>query len=351
MGVFAEIGVPGHELVLFGQDTDSGLQSIIAIHDTTLGPALGGARFFPYATEEEGLTDVLRLSRAMTMKASVAGLDLGGGKAVIIGDFRTQKSEALLEAFGQVVDSLGGRYITAEDIGTGAKDIGVIGRHTKWAVGRSRDDGGSGDPSPATARGLMASARATAFHLWGTENLHGYRVAIQGVGKVGFDYARRLSEEGAELIVTDMHPPAIRRAVEELGAKALEPDEIFAADCDIFAPCAMGGVLNDETIPQLKCAAIVGSANNQLLDDDHATMLEERRILYAPDFVVNAGGLINVSTELDGYSIDRAAERIDAIYDTVMNVFEEAKKAGISPHAAAVAIATRRIDEAETAAG
>jgi leucine dehydrogenase len=349
MGVFSKIGLPGHELVLFGQDPASGLRTIIAVHDTTLGPALGGARFYPYQSEAEALTDVVRLSEAMTLKNSVAGLDLGGGKSVIIGDFREDKTEELLEAFGRVVDSLGGRYITAEDIGTQPEDLVVIGRSTRWALGKSTDAGGSGDPSPATARGLMAAIRAALQHLWGSEELHGRRVAIQGVGKVGYDYARRLTEAGAELIVTDMYPPAIQRTVEELGAKPVEPDEIYSVDCDVFAPCALGAVLNDETIPELRCAAIVGSANNQLGETRHAAMLADRDILYIPDFVANAGGVINIAVELGGYDTERAAERIDGIYDTVRSVLRTAEAEGLLPNEAAVALAKRRIDAARSA--
>ncbi|MFQ5966202.1 MAG: Leu/Phe/Val dehydrogenase [Acidimicrobiia bacterium] len=345
MAVFEKIGLPGHELVLFGQDQASGLRTIVAVHDTTLGPALGGVRFYPYESEEAALYDVLRLSEAMTLKNSITGLDLGGGKSVILGDFREHKTEALLEEFGKVVESLDGRYITAEDIGTTPHDMTVVGRHTQWALGRSRNVGGSGDPSPATARGLLASARAVLQHLNGSPGFHGRRIAIQGVGKVGFDYARRLSEEGAELVVTDMYPPAIERAVEDLGAKAVEPEEIYSVPCDIFAPCALGAVLNDQTIPQLRCAAVVGSANNQLHEDRHAKDLADRGILYAPDFVVNAGGVINVAVELGGYDIERAGARIDKISDTLLRVLETASDEGLQPHEAAVEMANRRIEE------
>ncbi len=346
MGVFSQIGLHGHELVLFGQDPASGLRSIIAVHDTTLGPALGGARFYPYEDEDQALYDVLRLSHAMTLKNSVAGLDLGGGKSVIIGDFRKSKTDVLLESFGKLVESLGGRYITAEDIGTTPQDMDVVARRTRWAVGKSSETGGSGDPSPATARGLMAAARAVLGWANGSEDFTGRRVAVQGVGKVGYDYARRLSEQGAELVVTDMYPPAIKRAVEDLGAKAVEPEDIYAVDCDIFAPCALGGVLNDHTIPQLRCTAIVGSANNQLHEDRHAHELAERGILYAPDFVVNSGGVINVAIELGGYDIERAAARIDGIRDTVLGILKTAKREGLLPHEAAVSMGKRRIERA-----
>lgn len=344
MGVFADIDLAGHELVLFGQDKASGLKTIIAVHSTTLGPALGGARFFPYETEEEALFDVLRLSQGMTLKNSLAGLDFGGGKAVIIGDFRVDKTEALLEAYGRIVQTLGGRYITAEDVGTAPADVEVIGRQTRWALGTRRRTGGSGDPSPATARGLFGAASAASQYLWDTNDLGGRRVAIQGVGKVGYDYARRLSEAGCEVIVTDMYPPAIDRAVATLGAKAVEPDQIFAVDCDIFAPCAMGGGINDATIPLLNCRAIVGSANNQLLEDDHAQAVADRGILYVPDFVANAGGVINIAVELGGYDIERAAERIDGIYDTVLKVLGTAENEGLLPNEAAIEMAMTRLN-------
>ena len=348
MGVFESIGTETHEEVLFGLDHDSGLRSIVAIHNTALGPALGGTRFYPYQSEEQALTDVLRLSKGMTLKSAAAGLDLGGGKAVIIGDPRTIGSERLFRAYGRVVDSLGGRYITAEDVGTSPEDISIIARETNWVTGLPSHEGGSGDPSPATARGVIAGMRAVAKRLWGSEDLTGRRIAVQGVGKVGMDLVRRLTEEGAESVITDVDGEAVTEAVETYGAKAVAIDEIHDVDCDIFAPCALGACLSESTIARLRCEAIVGSANNQLAIDDDADRLAERGILYAPDFVVNAGGVINIAVEMDGYSVDRAKAMIDRIYDNLNGVLDAAEAEGINPHIAAVRVAESRIAEVGT---
>src|SRR5690606_29488076 len=258
MKVFDAVVGEGHEQVVFGSDPVSGLKAIIAIHSTALGPALGGTRFYPYESEEEALDDVLRLSKGMTYKAAAAGLDLGGGKAVIIGDPRTDKSERLFRAYGRLVDSLGGIYITAEDVGTTAEDLTYIRRETRWALGLPVAEGGSGDPSPVTARGLFAAARATAKHRWGDPDLAGRRVVVQGVGKVGSAFVRLLVEARAEVMVTDAYPPAIDRAVKDFGVKPVEPEDALSIPCDIFSPCALGGVLNGDTIPRLECEAVVG---------------------------------------------------------------------------------------------
>jgi leucine dehydrogenase len=343
MGVFEAVAGEGHEQILYGHDPVSGLRTIIAIHSTALGPALGGTRFFPYESEEEALRDVLRLSKGMTYKAAAAGLDLGGGKAVIIGDPRKDKSERLFRAYGRIVDSLQGRYITAEDVGTTTADMDVVRRETRWALGNSVALGGAGDPSPITARGLLAATRAVAEKLWGDQNLAGRRFAIQGVGKVGGAFAQLLVEARAEVIATDAYPPALEEAVETLGVKPVEPDEIFSVDCDILSPCALGASLNEVTIPRLSCAAVVGSANNQLATEDDAKRIAERGILYAPDFVVNAGGLINVYDELTGYSRTRALHRVDGIYDATMKILETADRLGVNPNEAAVRVADDRI--------
>ena len=345
MGVFEEVAVEGHEQILFGYDTVSGLKTIIAIHSTALGPALGGTRFFPYESEEAALADVLRLSIGMTHKAAAAGLDLGGGKAVIIGDPRTDKSERLFRAYGRIVDSLHGRYITAEDVGTTTTDMDMVRRETNWALGNSVALGGSGDPSPVTARGLMAAARAVAQWLWGDPDLTGRRFAIQGVGKVGSAFAQLLTEARAEVIVSDAYESAIEAAVKNYGVKPVDPDEIHKVDCDFFSPCALGGALNQNTIPELHCQAVVGSANNQLATEADAEKLTERGILYAPDFVVNAGGLINVYDELHGYSRNRALHRVDAIYDATLEILKTADDLGINPNEAAIKVAERRIEE------
>ncbi|MFP3913315.1 MAG: Leu/Phe/Val dehydrogenase, partial [Actinomycetota bacterium] len=301
--------------------------------------------FYPYPSEEEALTDVLRLSRGMTYKAAAAGLDLGGGKAVIIGDPRTDKSERLFRSYGTLVDSLGGRYITAEDMGTTAEDLTTVRRETRWALGLPVAEGGSGDPSPVTARGLFAALRATAEYLWGSTDLAGRRVLVQGVGKVGAAFVRLLVEARVEVIVTDSEESAIDRAVGDFGVKPVDPDDAYSVPCDVFSPCAMGAVLNRTTIPKLACEAVVGSANNQLATEEDSDRLAERGVLYAPDFVVNAGGLINVYDELQGYSKSRALHRVDSIYHATRRVFETADERGITPQAAALHVAERRIEE------
>lgn len=343
MGVFDAVAGEGHEQILYGYDQVSGLKAIIAIHSTALGPALGGTRFFPYESEPDALNDVLRLARGMTYKAAAAGLDLGGGKAVIIGNPHTDKSERLFRAYGRIVDSLQGRYITAEDVGTTTGDMDVVRRETPWALGSSVALGGSGDPSPVTARGLLAATRAVAQKLWGDPDLAGRRFAVQGVGKVGSAFVRLLVEARAEVMVTDAYEPAIESAVESFDVKRVEPDEIYEVDCDIFSPCALGAGLNEDTIPLLRCQAVVGSANNQLASPEDAERLAERDILYAPDFVVNAGGLINVYDELSGYSKTRALHRVDAIFDATLHILEKAERHQVNPNEAAVMVADERI--------
>ena len=344
MGVFEAIGTETHEEVLFGVDHESGLRTIIAIHDTSLGPALGGTRFYPYTDEAEALRDVLRLSKGMTLKSAAAGLDLGGGKAVIIGDPAEIRSERLIRAYGRVVDSLGGRYITAEDVGTTVDDMVLIARETKWVSGLPCAQGGSGDPSPATARGVMAALRAVCERVWDTDDIAGRRVAVQGVGKVGMDLVRRLAEAGAETVVTDTNPEAVAHAVETYGSNAVGPDDIYDVDCDVFSPCALGATLNERTIPRLRCAAVAGSANNQLATDHDAERLSEAGILYAPDFIVNAGGVINIAVETDGYSTERAEMMVDRIYDNLSAVFRTVDSDGVGPNEAAMRVAQRRID-------
>jgi leucine dehydrogenase len=343
LGVFDAVANEGHEQILYGYDKVSGLRAIIAIHSTALGPALGGTRFFPYESEGAALEDVLRLSKGMTYKAAVTGLDLGGGKAVIIGDPREMKSERLFRAYGRIVDSLQGRYITAEDVGTTTHDMDMVRRETRWALGSSVALGGAGDPSPVTARGLLAAAKAVANKLWGDADLAGRRFAVQGVGKVGSAFVRLLVEARAEVVVTDAYEAAIESAVETFGVKPVEPDEIYEVACDILSPCALGAGLNEQTIPRLNCQAIVGSANNQLATDADARRLAERGILYAPDFVVNAGGLINVYDELLGYSRTRALHRVDSIYDATLKILDKAENRGITPNEAAVMVADERI--------
>ncbi len=344
LGVFEAIGSDTHEEVLFGYDHVSGLRTIIAIHSSALGPALGGTRFYPYASEEDALYDVLRLSRGMTYKSAAAGLDLGGGKAVIIGDPRTMKTERLLRAYGDIINSLDGRYITAEDVGTTPADMAMVSRETQWVAGLPAELGGSGDPSPATARGVMNAMRAVADHLWSSEDLSGRSVAVQGVGKVGANLVERLTKAGATTFISDVDTAALERVSDAHGSTVVELDQIYDVECDIFAPCALGASLNVDTIPRLRCAAVVGSANNQLATDEDADRLTDAGILYAPDFVVNAGGIINVAIGIGGYEVRRAATAIDNIQFAVSDVLTAAKEHGINAHEAAVHVAQERID-------
>ena len=349
MGVFDAVAHQGgHEQVVFASDPRRGLRMIIAIHDTTLGPALGGCRMWPYPSEEEALIDVLRLSKAMTLKNSIHGLPLGGGKAVVIADPRVDKTPELLQAVGEAVERLGGRYITAEDVGTNADDMRMVRTATVYVAGLPET---SGDPSPFTALGVYRGMQACAQAVWGSPQLEGRRVAIQGVGSVGFHLARHLVQAGAEVWVTDIRPERVRRAIDELGVKAVEPDRIFDVDCDIFAPCALGGVINDETIPRIKAPIVAGSANNQLAEPRHGDILHEKGVLYAPDYVINGGGVINVAEELtpEGYSAERARAKVERIFDRVMEVIERSRSRNIPTHRAADELAWRRIEEARSA--
>ncbi len=334
----------GHEVVLHGHDAASGLEAIIAVHSTKLGPSLGGTRFFPYPDEVTALTDALRLSEGMTLKAAAAGLDLGGGKAVIIGDPSLAGPE-LWAAYGRLVDRLGGSYITAEDVGTSVENMAEVHRHTQWVCGLPTSEGGSGDPSPMTARGVRAAMTASAEHLWGTSDLAGRVIAIQGVGKVGGALARLLADDGAKLVVADARRKAAESVATDTGATVVAPDEVLFIEADIVAPCALGAVLSDETVPRLRCQAVVGSANNQLAHEAEAEALAARDILYAPDFLVNAGGIVNITTELDGaYDPVEATRRVDGIHDTMVSVLARADRDGITPEAAAIALARSRLD-------
>lgn len=341
--IFETMEMEDYEQVVFCHDKVSGLKAIIAIHDTTLGPALGGLRMWNYASDEEALIDALRLSKGMTYKNAAAGLNLGGGKAVIIGDAKTQKSEALFRAFGRYVQSLNGRYITAEDVNTTVADMDYIHMETDFVTGVSPAFGSSGNPSPVTAYGVYRGMKAAAKEVYGTDSLGGKTIAIQGVGNVAFNLCRHLHEEGAKLIVTDINQEALQRAEEAFGALIVAPEDIYSVEADIFAPCALGATLNDETIPQLKVKIIAGAANNQLKEDRHGDMLEERDILYVPDFVINAGGVINVADELDGYNRDRAMKKVELVYDVVTKVFEIAKRDHLPTYRAAEKMAEERI--------
>jgi leucine dehydrogenase len=342
-GVFDVVTADGYEQVVFCHDAPTGLRAIVAIHSTALGPALGGTRFYPYATEADALEDVCRLARGMTYKHAVCGNDLGGGKAVIIGDPTELRSEALLRAYGRFVDGLAGRYLTAEDVGTTQADMDLIRRETRHVTGVSESLGGSGDPSPATAWGVLWAMKAVAERLWSTSSLAGRHVCISGVGKVGSALAEHLHEEGAKLTVADVDADAVAAAIHEYGAVSVEPDDAHAVECDIFSPCALGAVLNPTTIPQLRCEAIVGSANNQLESDTDAVALAQRGIVYAPDFVANAGGVINIAEEPHGYDRQRAYDRIRTIYDTLLATFARADADGITTAEAADRLAEERI--------
>jgi len=332
-----------YEQLVLCHDEASGLRAIIAIHDTTLGPALGGCRMWTYSSEDEAIEDALRLARGMTYKNAAAGLNLGGAKAVVIGDPRKDKSEALFRALGRYVETLGGRYITAEDVGTTIEDMEYIRMETKYVAGLGE---GSGDPSPITALGVFHGIRAACKEVFGTDDVAGRKVAIQGIGNVGYNLAKYLKKAGAELIVTDIFEDNVNKAVKELGAKAVKPDEIIGVECDIFSPCALGAIINDETIDKLKCKAVAGSANNQLKEDRHGDMLEQKGILYVPDYIINAGGVINVAAEFEpgGYSREKAVKKVEALYNAVLEVIEIAKKENIPTYKAADRLAENRIN-------
>jgi leucine dehydrogenase len=345
-GTFAVMDPVGLEQVTYCRDPGTGLRAIIAIHSTVLGPALGGTRFWPFRTEQEALVDVCRLARGMTYKHSAAGLDQGGGKAVIIGDPSSLRSDDLIRAYGRFVDGLAGRYVTAEDVGTTQADMDLIRSETVHVTGVSEALGGSGDPSPATAWGVFWAMTAVAERLWGTDSLAGRHVCIAGVGKVGAALARHLHEAGARLTVSDVAPAALERVAARTGAATVDPSDAHAVACDIYAPCALGGGLNRATIPELRCAAVVGSANNQLATRQDAQRIHGSGVLYAPDYVVNAGGVINIAEEKRGYDRSRAYERIRGIRTTVHRVLDLAEDEGITTSEAADRLAERRIEEA-----
>ena len=339
--LFDQLSEHEHEQLSVFYESTTGYKGLIAIHNTTLGPALGGTRFWSYASEADAVRDVLRLARGMTYKAAVAGLNLGGGKSVIIGDNKTLKREGIFRSHGRHVEALGGRYITAEDVGTSPADMDFIKMETEHVVGLQ---GRSGDPSPVTAYGVYRGIKACAKEKWGSDDLTGKRVAVEGIGHVGYWLCKDLAEEGAKLIVADIDAAKVRRAVDEFGATAVAPEALFDHECDIYAPCALGATVNDDTLPKFKFEIIAGAANNQLDDADrHGEMVQERGILYAPDYVINAGGLINVNTELEGWSLERAKNKAAGIYDTLLGVFEIAKTDRIPTYQAADRLAEQRI--------
>ncbi len=333
-----------HEQLVFCSRPEVGLKAIIAIHDTTLGPALGGVRMWNYGSENEAIKDVLRLARGMTYKSAISGLNLGGGKGVIIGDSAKDKTEPLFRAFGRYVDGLAGRYITAEDVGMTEKEMEWIFSETKYVAGIPKTLGGSGDPSPVTAYGVYMGMKASAKKAYGSDSLEDKRIGIQGAGSVASHLARYLKKENAKIFVTDIFEKKAIKVANETGAKVINPDQIYSLDMDIFSPCALGGVVNDDTINHLTCGIIAGGANN-ILDNEkkHGEMLRERNILYAPDYVINAGGLINVSSELEGYNEQRAMEKTARIYDTTIDIFDYADRHGITPNDASNILAEHRI--------
>ena len=343
MTLFDTLARHGHEQVVFCHNPETGLRAIVAIHDTTLGPALGGLRMWPYEDEGAALTDVLRLSRGMTYKNALAGLDHGGGKAVIIGDPRRDKNEALMRSFGRFLESLGGRYITAEDVGMTETDMERIRGETDWVVGNSTVLGGSGDPSPFTAQGTVAGIRASLRERFCREEIGDFTYAVQGLGHVGMDIVRRLCEHDARVHVTDVDDDSVQRAVDEYGCTAVAPEAIYDVDAEVFVPCALGGVLNAETIPRLRCQIVAGAANNQRADDAAGDAVHERGIVYAPDYAINAGGVMNVSLELEGYSRERAHAMVERIEQTLTDIFERARGEGIPTWRAADRLAEHRI--------
>jgi leucine dehydrogenase len=342
MEIFERLAEHNHEQVVFCYEPSTGYKGIIAIHNTTLGPALGGTRFWNYGSDEEALIDVLRLARGMTYKAAVAGLNLGGGKSVIIGDPKTPRREMIFRAHGRFVESLGGRYYTAEDVGTSVEDMDYVMMETEYVTGVA---GGSGDPSPVTAYGTYRGIKACAMEKYGSDDLGGMTVAVQGTGHVGYFLCKFLAQEGAKLIVTDIDADRTQRIVTEFGATVVKPDDIYSAEAQIFAPCALGAIVNDDTIPVFKFDIIAGAANNQLAQERHGDLLHKRGILYAPDYVINAGGLINVYGELNDWSMDKAKRKAGEIYDTLAQIFELAKNEGMPTHEAADRVAERRIDQ------
>jgi len=351
MDVFSSPAYDDHEQVVFFSDRRSGLKAIVALHDVMPGAAIGGCRMWPYPSTSEALTDVLRLAKGMTYKAAMARLPFGGGKTVIIGDPRTGKSEALFRALGRAIDSLGGRYYTGEDVGTSPADMDWAGAETPYVLGRTT--GSSGDPSPVTARGVWLGIRAAVRHRLEREDVAGIHVAVQGLGHVGYHVARLLAQDGARLSVADLDPARAERAAEEFGARVVGCEEILGVDAEVLAPCALGGVINDHSLPRLSCAIVAGAANNQLLEDRHGAALHARGILYAPDYVINAGGLINIAEELGprGYERGRALAKVEIIAQTLTEVFERAAGEGAPTSVLADRIAQERIRSGRQAAG
>ena len=336
----------GHEQVVFCQDQKTGLKAIIAIHSTALGPALGGTRMWKYNNELEALNDVLRLSRGMTFKASISGLDLGGGKAVIIGDAKTEKTDDLMRRFGKFVETLSGNYITAEDVGMTTHDMEMIREETKHVTGIPQSMGGSGDPSPVTAYGVYMGMKASAMYKWGSDDLKGKKIAVQGIGNVGENLVKYLSEEGSVIYINDISKEQLNKVAAKYGATIVEGDAIYDIDMDIYAPCALGASVNDYTLSRLNCEIIAGAANNQLADEvKHGQMVMDMGIIYAPDFLINAGGLISVYSEIKGYDQKETLAKTKEIYNTTLDILRKSELEGITSHEAAKQIAQTRIEQ------
>ncbi len=341
-----EFPVEGYEKVVHCEDHDNGLRAFISVHDTTLGAALGGIRMWSYMTDQQAFTDVNRLAKSMTYKSAVAGLGLGGGKSVIIGNPQTDKSVRLFRAMGRFIDTLEGLYIAAEDVGTTLADLCLVREATPFVTGLSRERGSSGDPAPFTALGVFLGMRACLERQLGTDDFTGVRVAVQGCGSVARHLCKRLHEAGAVLIVCDVIPEKAQSMAEQYEARVASPEAIYDVECEVYAPCALGGILNDDTLPRLRCQIVAGSANNQCLTEEHADRLRERGILYAPDFVINAGGVINIAVGLkaEGYDEVRAMTRVQGIYDVVHEVFKMAERNNIGTNRAAITLAEHKLD-------
>tara|TARA_R110000787_G_scaffold234375_8_gene341284 strand:- start:646 stop:1746 length:1101 start_codon:yes stop_codon:yes gene_type:complete len=343
--VFGQFSFDGHEQIVFCNDEDTGLKAIIGIHNTVLGPALGGTRMWNYNSEWDALNDVLRLSRGMTYKAAITGLNLGGGKAVIIGDAKTQKNDDLMRRFGEFVNSLSGKYITAEDMGMETRDMDVIREVTPHVTGISESKGGSGNPSPVTAYGVYMGMKAAVKYKFGTESLEGKKILVQGVGHVGETLVKHITEEGAQVIINDINEARLEELSKKYNTNVILGNDIYNLDVDIYAPCALGATVNDDTINQLKAKVIAGAANNQLADEvKHGRLLKEKGIAYAPDFLINAGGIINVYAELEGYNKQESIRKTENIYNTTLEIFKLSEKENVTTHRAAFNIAQNRID-------
>jgi leucine dehydrogenase len=343
--VFGQLSFDNHEQIVFCNDKDTGLKAIIGIHNTVLGPALGGTRMWKYTNEWEALNDVLRLSRGMTFKSAITGLNLGGGKAVIIGDSKIDKTPEMIAKFGQYVGSLSGRYITAEDVGTTTQDMDIIRLQTPHVTGVSIEKGGSGNPSPVTAYGVYMGMKAAAKYKFGSELLEGKKVLVQGIGHVGETLVDYLTAEGAKVIISDINEARMLEIGNKYGAKIYTGDDLYSAEVDIYAPCALGATINDETVYKIKAKVIAGAANNQLANENvHGPILQERGILYAPDFLINAGGIINVYAEIVGYDMAESMRRTENIYNTTLEIFDFAEANRMTTHQAALNIAQNRID-------